>query len=168
MTAFAISPSSSITSSVASAAAHGDRRPAIGGTVRPGFPRHDVVARDHRAERQPARDALARGDDVGRDAFLLDRPHRAAPPHARLDLVADEHDAVAVAEVPQVAEPPLGREHVATFAQPGLHDDRRDLARGDDPLEQHLFEVVEVAVERVVARSAAWGRSSGGTSPSRR
>ena len=90
-----------------------DRRAAVRGTVRARLPGHHVVARDHGAERQPARDALAGRDDVGRHALLLDRPHRAAAPHARLHLVADEQDAVAVAELAQVAEPPLGRQHVA-------------------------------------------------------
>ena len=86
----------------------------------------------------------------GRDALLLDRPHRAAASHAGLHLVADEQDPVPVAELAQVAEPALGRQHVAALAEPGLDDDGRHLARRHHALEQDLLEVLEVAVEGVV------------------
>ena len=49
-----------------------------------------------------------------------------------------------VAELAQGAEPPGGREHVAALAEDRLDDDRGDLRRRDEPLEQDL-EVLHVA-----------------------
>ena len=114
------------------------------------LPHHQVLARDHRAERQPTRDPFARQHDVGRHALLLDRPHRAAAPDAGLHLVADQQDPVPVAEVAQVAEPAFGGQHVPAFAEPRLDDDRPDLRGRNHPLEQDLLDVVEVPIEGVV------------------
>ncbi len=114
------------------------------------LPDHQVLAGDHRAQRQAAGDALARRDDVGGDALLLDRPHRAAAPDPGLDLVADEQDAVVVAELSQVPEPAIGRDDVAALTEPGLDHDGGDLAGRHDPLEQDLLEVVEVPIEGVI------------------
>ena len=51
------------------------------------------------------------------------------PPHPGLHLVGHEQDPVPVAELAQVAEPPLGRQDVAALAQDRLDDDRGDLRR---------------------------------------
>ena len=73
----------------------GDRVAAVGGAVRAGPPRLEQVRPgDHRAERHPGRDALGGQQDVRLDAPVLDGPHLAGPPGARLDLVGDEQDAV--------------------------------------------------------------------------
>ena len=57
-----------------------------------------VAARDDRRERQAVGDRLGHAHDVGHDPRVLERPHRAGPAVARLDLVGDEQDAVLVAD----------------------------------------------------------------------
>ena len=43
---------------------------------------------------------------------------------------------MAVAQLPERAEPSVRRDDVAALAEDRLHDDRRDLLGGHDPLEQ--------------------------------
>ena len=80
----------------------GDGVAAIGGAVgalAPGF--EDLGTRDHGRERHARGDALGAEQDVRLHAEVLDGPHLARAPRARLDLVGDEQDAVAVAELAQ-------------------------------------------------------------------
>ena len=62
-----------------------------------------------RAERQPAGEALAREDDVGLDAVVLDGPEPPGATDAALHLVGDEQDAVLVAELPQAGQEAVRR-----------------------------------------------------------
>src|SRR5262249_28597273 len=103
--------------------------PSVRRPVRTEVPDHEVLARDHGSERQPARDTLARDQDVRLDALVLDRPRLAAATHAALDLVAHEEDPVAVTQVTQVPEPPLRRQYGAALPEPRLDDERGDLGR---------------------------------------
>src|SRR5205085_5051522 len=74
---------------------------------------------------------------------VLDRPHPARAAHAALNLVRDQEDAVARAELPERLEPAVRWNDVAALAENRLHDDRGDLRRLDEAFEQHLFEVVD-------------------------
>ena len=75
---------------------------------------HRTCRRDRRADRvddldpgdageRPAAERLARDEEVGLDAVVLDRPNRASP-DAALHLVVDVEDPVAVAELAQPRE----------------------------------------------------------------
>src|SRR5450830_766763 len=70
---------------------------------------------------------LAEDEDVRDDAGLLEGPHRAGHPHARLHLVADQEKLVFVGEAPEAAEE-LGPEVVvAPLALDRLDDEGGDL-----------------------------------------
>ncbi len=57
---------------------------------------------------------------------------------AALDLVRDQHDPVAVAQLAQPHHEFLRRDVEAAFALHRLEDDGRDAIRGDVALEDHL------------------------------
>ena len=61
-------------------------------------PGHDLLLRDHRAQRHARRDPLGDEHDVGDDAGVLGGEHLAGPPHAALHLVEHQQDAVAVGD----------------------------------------------------------------------
>ena len=94
--AFATRPSSSITSSVALAAAQRHDVAAVRAAVRAG--RRGCpsarAARQDAGQRQAGRDALGHDEDVRLDVPVLDREHLAGAPEPGLDLVGDEQDAV--------------------------------------------------------------------------
>ena len=100
----------------------------------------------------PERDALGGEQDVGLDAPVLDRPHLAGPPGARLDLVGDEQDPVLVADRAEALEEAVLGDDVAALALDRLDDDRRDLVGRRQLVEQHLVEpaqVLDLAERRV-------------------
>src|SRR5206468_1160867 len=76
-----------------------------------------------------AAQALGREQDVRLDAFVFARPHLARAADAALDLVADEQDAVAVADRAQVLEVAGRRHDVAALALDGLHENGGDAVR---------------------------------------
>ena len=102
--------------------------------VRAGRPvAHERGAPDDRRHGQPAADALADGHQVRDDAPVLGRPGPAGPPEPALDLVEDEDDAVAIAQLAQPGEEAVGRDDDAAVALDRLDDDRRDAARSRTP-----------------------------------
>jgi hypothetical protein len=112
-------------------------------------PAHQVGAGDHRAQRHAGRDALGGGHDVGLDAPVLDRPHLAGATSARLDLVGHEQDPVLVADTPQARQERVIGDDVPALALDWLHDDRRDLVRGNETLEDARLQLVQAcAAER--------------------
>ena len=123
----------------------GDRVAAVGRAVRAGTPRlHEVGPRDHRGQRHAAGDALGGQHDVGLDAPVLDRPHLPGPTRARLDLVGDEQDAVAVAQLAETLEEAVLGDDVAALALDRLDDDGRHLLGRRELVEQHLVEPAQV------------------------
>ena len=123
----------------------GDRVAAVGravGARPPGLEQFGTG--DHRAKGHARGDALGGQQDVGLDAPVLDRPHLAGPTRARLDLVGDEQDAVLVADPPQALEEAVLGDDVAALALDRLDDDRRDLVRRREPVEQDLVEPAQV------------------------
>ena len=118
-------------------------------TVAARRPRHDVLLRDHRAQRHAGRDPLGREHDVGDDAGVLGREHLAGAPHAALHLVEHQEDAVAIGDRAQPAQELRRRHDVAAFAQHRLDDDRRDVV-GRGHRREQLLDAGGVAVRRVI------------------
>ena len=90
-------------------------------------------------ERHAAGHALGDRDQVRLDAGVLDGEHAPRAAEARLDLIGDEHDAVAVAQAAQAAQQLRRRGVEAAFTEHRLDDDRRHARRVHVRLEQ-LFE----------------------------
>ena len=92
---------------------------------------HDALVHEHRADRlvtgaQPLGDR----DEVGADAFLLEREERPRAAHAAHDLVGDEQHVVAVADLADAAEVARRRGDAAGGgAHHRLRDEGRDTAR---------------------------------------
>jgi hypothetical protein len=72
---------------------------------------------------------------------VLDGPPLPCPSHAGLDLVGDEEDAVAVADAAKLLKEVVGSDDVAAFSLDGLEDDRGDLFRWEDGLEEAILDV---------------------------
>ena len=131
---------------------HRDRIAAERGGVRTGPPIHDFRARDHRAQRQPARDAFRGSEDVGRDAKMLGGPHLAGTAHAALHFVEDQQDAVTIGQAPQLFEENLRRNQIAAFALDRLDDDARHFLGRNDGAEQFVFNEADATHGVVVRR----------------
>ena len=111
-----------------------------------GAPGHDLGAGDGRADRHAGADALGREQDVRLHVPVLDGPHLAGASRARLDLVGDEQDAVAVAQLAQVREEVVLGNDVAALALDGLDDDGRELVGGHQALEDALLDLLDALV----------------------
>ena len=117
--------------------------------------RGDLVRDDHAAERDVSRvHALGETDEVRRDAPVLDREPLAAAAEPGHHLVGDQHDAVAVAEIPHALQV-SGRWHEDPVrAHDRFEDHRRDVVW---PLEHHHFvEVGQRARSHSSASEVAW------------
>ena len=147
----------STSSSVALAAAQATGLPPNVEPWPPGSQSITLGPGDDAGERQAAGEALADAHDVGLDAVVLARPHRAGAPDAGLHLVDDEQDAVRVAQRAQVGQPAGRRHDVAALALDRLDEDRRHVGRVGELLEQHLLDVVGAG--QAAARRT--GRSTG-------
>ena len=64
---------------------------------------HDLGTAADRRERQSAAQALGHRDQIGQDLVMLHREPLAGARKAGLDLVGNQHDAVAVADLAQAA-----------------------------------------------------------------
>ena len=133
---------------------HGERRRAGDrvagiGAAEPAGPAgvHDLRAPDHGREREAARDRLRERVEVRRDAVVLHGEHAAGASGAALDLVRDEQDSMAVAQLAQAHHEFLRRDVEAAFALNRLDDDGRDAIGGDVALED-LRERPEGVVHR--------------------
>ena len=147
MAALSASPSST-SCSVALRRGAGDRVAAERRAVAARLPVHQLGAGDDAGQRQAAGEALADAHDVGLDAVVLARPHRAGAADAGLHLVDDEQDAVAVAQLAQVGQPARRRHDVAAFALDRLDEDRRHVGWVGELLEQDLLDVVGAGQRR--------------------
>ena len=80
---------------------HAGERVAAEGAAEPpgGTAVHQLCRAGHAGERQSAAERLARNDQVGLDAVVLDRPDRPSPPDAGLHLVVDVEDPVLLADL---------------------------------------------------------------------
>ena len=112
-------------------------------TMVAGIPRHQVGLGDHRAQRQAGGNSLCAQQDVGLDAPVLDRPHLAGAAGARLDLVGNQQDAVAVAQRAQSGQEFVVGDDVAALTLDRLDEDRRDLFSRHELLEDAIFQLVE-------------------------
>ena len=116
-----------------------------------------LAAGDERTQRQPVRDALRRADDVGNDPGMLEAPHPTRPAVAGLDLVADEQDAVPVAQRAEAPEELEQRGNVAALAEHGLDQHGRHV-RGLDGLREQPFRSAPNAPSVAARSSPAYPR----------
>ena len=102
----------------------------------------DLSADDHAAQRQVAGvDALGEAHEVGLHAPLLEGEPLAAATEPGHHLVADHHDAVAIAPLADALEVPVRRHQDAVGADDRLDDDGGDGVPALD--HQHVVEVSE-------------------------
>ena len=88
----------------------------------------DLRAHAHRAQLHVGGgDALGHGDEVGHHAPVLDREPAAGAAEAAHHLVADEQDAVAVADLAHALHVAVGRDQDAVGADHRLHDEGGDV-----------------------------------------
>src|SRR6185312_13471570 len=97
---------------------------AVRAGVRSGDPIHDVSFRHANRERHAGGDALGHADDVRLNARVFDRPPFAGASNARLYLVDDHQDAVAIADVADFTQEAVRRDDVSAFALDRFYDDR--------------------------------------------
>jgi hypothetical protein len=103
----------------------------------------EVGPRDHAGDRHARGNALGGQEDVGLDVPLVNRPHRAGPPDAGLDLVGDEQDPVAVADLAEARHEAVLGDDVAALALDRLDDDCGDFRRRNELVEEDLVEPLE-------------------------
>ncbi len=101
--------------------------PAERGSVRTDAPALlQLAAGDDGAYRQSVGERLGYAHHVGDDAGVFEGPHATGSGDSGLDLVADEQDAVPVAQGPQFAQERGGSRVEAALALDRLDDDGRD------------------------------------------
>src|SRR4051812_33401447 len=95
--------------------------------VRAGSPvAHEPRPPDEGRDRHSAADPFSGRHQVRHDAPALRSPEPAGPTEPRLDLVDDQDHAVAVAQLAEPREEPVGGDAAPAVALDGLDDDRRD------------------------------------------
>ncbi len=82
-------------------------------------------------KRQSVGDALGRDDQIGVDALVLAREHRAGAGESGLHLVGDEHDAVLAAPVEQCRQEALGGHDEPALALDRLDDHGGEIVGAD-------------------------------------
>ena len=107
-----------------------------------------LFPQQRRAERQAARKALGRGDDVRRDAVVHVAVELAAAAVADLHLVADEQDVLLGGELGRALDKFLRQRDDAALALHDLHHDGGALVRGDLRLE--IVEVIRLGVGKAL------------------
>src|SRR3954464_10391498 len=119
--------------------------------MRAGNPIHDLGLRQGDAERHTTGDTFRDGDDVGLDAAVLDGPPLAGASAACLHFVADQQNAVRVADAPQLLHELRRSRNVSAFTLLRFHNDGRNFFRRQRGLEQPVFDVAR-AIDRVLLR----------------
>src|SRR5207248_3886075 len=77
---------------------------------------HDLGLPEYTGEREPCRDRLRDGDQVGLDLEVLDPEHPAGATEARLHFVDDHHDVLPVADLTHALDELARRDDEAAFA----------------------------------------------------
>src|SRR5580704_17350111 len=119
-------------------------------------PVHHFGARDHRAQRQSARDALRGSENIGRDVEMLGRPHLAGASHAALHFVEDQQDAVTIGQTPQLLVEGFRWNQITALALDRLHNDARHFVGRKDGSEQLVLDEANAAY-RVIIRADTFG-----------
>src|SRR5262249_2495494 len=115
----------------------GDRIAGISAAERARLARiDDLGAADDGADRKAPAHRLRHGHETRLHAEVLDRPHLAGAAEAALHLVDDEADAVLLRHLTEMFDEARRRDEKTAFAEDGLDDERADLARRDDGLEE--------------------------------
>src|SRR5882724_11985128 len=131
---------------------------AIRTAVRSRLPPHDAFLCDEGAQRHAAGNALRRAKNVRLDAGVFVGPPLSSASHARLHLVYDQHDPVAVADALQFLQKKCRRGDEPAFALNRLDNNRRDFLGCEEPLKHLLFEEFEnfraASFRRMAVRAA--------------
>ena len=90
--------------------------------------RHFLV-HDKGPHRNAAAESLRAGDNVRRDAELLECPHRSGPSHAALDLIEDKKDVPLSADLLNASDEIRICRIDAAFSLNGLHNNRARFVR---------------------------------------
>src|SRR5436305_1295284 len=114
--------------------------------------RHQLGAAQERGERQAAADPLPNRQQVGHDSLVVGGPHPPTPPEAALNLVEDEQRAGAVAQLPQAAEEPFGRDDDAAVSLDRLNEDARRGLHSRRGVGERMLEEPEGHLARIAAR----------------
>ena len=106
--------------------------------------------REQPGQRQARCDRLGHDEDVRLDVPVPHREQLTGPAEPGLDLVGDEEDPVLAGDLAEARQEPRRRDDVAALTDDRLDDDRRDLVR--------IHELVEQQVEPLlpVARACPW------------
>ena len=107
--------------------------------------RHHPFAAQGPADRHHAAgEPLGEQDQLRLEIPALDREHRSATADPGLDLIGDQHPAVALAERREALPEPGRRDHDPALAEDRLDQHAGDLLGVDLVAQQHLLEVVDV------------------------
>src|SRR5438445_3983213 len=111
--------------------------------MRAGPPVHQARARHHGAQRHPRSDALGAAKNVRLDSRVLARPPLPRAPHAGLDFIHNQQNAVLPANALQLLEEKLRSRQVSALTLDRLDDDSRDVLRIEQALEQVALEQLQ-------------------------
>src|SRR5437868_5707987 len=116
---------------------------AVCSTVRPRSPViHDFLAGYHGTDRHTRGNTLGDRHDVRLNSEMLKAPHLAGTAHTSLNFIEDEHDAVLVAECPDLLHPAWGWNQISALASNRFDEDGGDVIRHDHRVEEVLELVV--------------------------
>src|SRR5579863_10360876 len=118
--------------------------------MRSWHPVHDFCTSHRDAEWHARSNSLRHADHVGLDTGMLNRPPLSSPPDAALDFVHNQHDAVTVADAPQLLHEDLRRYNIPALTLHRLHENRCDFFRGKCRLKQFFFDEPGTAQGEVV------------------
>ena len=117
----------------------GDGIAAEGAAVGTALPAvHQAMAGDDRADRQSIAQSLGQDHYVRHHLLMVDRQPASGAPHPGLNLVADQQDAVLIADASKGPQESVRRHHVPTLPLDRLDQDRRYLIGGQDLMEETL------------------------------
>src|ERR1700689_1571109 len=118
--------------------------------MRSWHPVHDFCTSHRDAEWHTRSDSLRHADHVGLDTRVLDREPLPGAPDAALDFVHHQHDAMTVADAPQLLHEDLRSHDITALTLHWLDENGRDLLWGQRRLEQFFFDETRATQGEVV------------------
>src|SRR5580704_15194913 len=118
--------------------------------MRSWHPVHDFCTSHRDAEWHTRSDSLRHADHVGLDTRVLDREPLPGAPDAALDFVHHQHDAVTVADAPQLLHEDLRSYNIPALTLHRLHENRCDFFRRKCRLKQFFFDETRATQGEVV------------------
>ncbi len=117
----------------------------------PGPPVHDLAGGKDRTEWNSSAQSFCQADDVGFEIEVFDGQELAGSVIAGLDFIIHVKDPMPVADFSQALKELFGWDNVASFSLDGFNEHGRDFIWGDFPLEDHVFNVVQMGFGTVRA-----------------